>query len=114
MSELYEVKVEEVAIPLADGTVLSGRVWRPLHSGPVPAVLEYLPYRKSDATAIDDSVRHPYFAERGYAGVRVDIRGSGDSEGVLIDEYQPQEQDDALEVLRWIAAQQWCNGSDWA
>ena len=77
----------------------------------MPAVLEYLPYRKSDSTAIDDSVRHPYFAERGYAGVRVDIRGSGDSEGVLIDEYQPQEQEDALELLRWIAAQEWCDGS---
>ena len=79
----YSVTVQEVAIPLSDGVVLSGRVWLPEGAGPVPAVLEYLPYRKSDSTAIDDSVRHPYFAERGYAGVRVDIRGSGDSEGVL-------------------------------
>jgi putative CocE/NonD family hydrolase len=108
---LHAVKVEEVAIPLSDGTVLSGRVWRPEGAGPVPAVLEYLPYRKSDSTAIDDSVRHPYVAERGYAGVRVDIRGSGDSEGVLTDEYQPQEQEDALELLRWIAAREWCDGS---
>ena len=92
-----------------DGAVRTGVA--PAPPGPVPAVLEYLPYRKSDSTAIDDSVRHPYFAERGYAGVRVDIRGSGDSEGVLMDEYQPQEQEDALELLRWIAAQEWCDGS---
>ncbi len=105
------MSVQEVAIPLSDGVVLSGRVWLPEGAGPVPAVLEYLPYRKSDSTAIDDSVRHPYFAERGYAGVRVDIRGSGDSEGVLADEYQPQEQEDALELLSWIAAQEWCDGS---
>ena len=77
----------------------------------MPAVLEYLPYRKGDATAIDDSVRHPYFAGHGYAGVRVDIRGSGDSEGVLPTSTSPQEQDDALEVLRWIAAQPWCTAS---
>jgi putative CocE/NonD family hydrolase len=107
----YPVSVQEVAVPMSDGVVLSGRVWLPEGAGPVPAVLEYLPYRKSDSTAIDDSVRHPYFAERGYAGVRVDIRGSGDSEGVLSDEYQPQEQEDALELLSWIAAQEWCNGS---
>jgi putative CocE/NonD family hydrolase len=77
----------------------------------VPAVLEYLPYRKNDATAIDDSVRHPWLAGHGYAAVRVDIRGSGDSDGVLLDEYHPQEQLDCLEVLRWIAAQPWCTGS---
>ena len=107
----YSVSVHEVAVPMSDGVVLSGRVWLPEGAGPVPAVLEYLPYRKSDSTAIDDSVRHPYFAERGYAGVRVDIRGSGDSEGLLADEYQPQEQEDALELLSWIAAQTWCDGS---
>jgi predicted acyl esterase len=39
------------------------------------------------------------------------MRGSGDSEGVLRGEYLQQEQDDALEVLAWIAAQPWCTGS---
>jgi putative CocE/NonD family hydrolase len=74
-------------------------------------VLEYIPYRKSDGTAVRDSVRHPWFAGNGYAAVRVDMRGSGDSEGVLLDEYLPQEQDDALEVLSWLAAQPWCTGA---
>lgn len=55
--------------------------------------------------------RHGWFARRGYAGVRVDIRGSGDSGGILLDEYLKQEQDDALEVIAWIAAQPWCSGA---
>ena len=76
----------------------------------MPAILEYLPYRKGDVTSTDDAVRHPWFAGHGYAAVRVDIRGSGDSEGVLLDEYHPQEQLDCLEVLRWLAAQPWCTG----
>ncbi len=112
----YPREVETIPhtwIPLADGTRLSARIWLPRDAeiDPVPAVLEYLPYRKNDATAIDDSVRHPWLAGHGYAAIRVDIRGSGDSEGVLLDEYHPQEQLDCLEVLRWIAAQPWCTGS---
>src|SRR5262245_52103453 len=105
--------LENVWIPLSDGIRLSATVWLPemAADSPVPAILEYLPYRKSDATAIDDSVRHPYFAGHGYASVRVDIRGTGDSEGILLDEYHPQEQDDALEVLRWLGAQPWCSGA---
>jgi putative CocE/NonD family hydrolase len=105
------VKARDIWIPLSDGVRLSGRVWLPAGSERVPAVMEYLPYRKGDATAIDDSLRHPYLAQRGYAAVRVDIRGSGDSEGVLLDEYHPQEQLDCLEVLRFLAAQAWCDGS---
>jgi putative CocE/NonD family hydrolase len=98
---------------MSDGTRLAARIWLPVDAeeNPVPALLEYLPYRKSDGTAIRDALRHPYLAGHGYAAVRVDIRGSGDSEGILYDEYLPQEQDDALEVLAWIAAQPWCNGS---
>jgi putative CocE/NonD family hydrolase len=105
--------IEHTWIPLSDGVRLSARVWLPVDAedAPVPAILEYLPYRKGDSSAIDDSLRHPWFAGHGYAAVRVDIRGSGDSEGVLLDEYHPQEQLDCLEVLRWIAAQPWCSGS---
>ena len=78
---------------------------------PVPAILEYIPYRKRDFTAARDEPMHRYFAGHGYACVRVDMRGSGDSDGILPDEYLPQEQDDALEVIAWIAAQPWCTGA---
>ena len=107
------VETENVWIPLSDGTRLAARIWMPADAmaNPVPAVLEYLPYRKDDATAAADARRHPYFAGHGYASVRVDIRGSGSSDGLLAGEYLPQEQDDALEVLRWIAGQPWCTGN---
>lgn len=105
-------EIVHALIPLADGTWLAARIWLPddAEQDPVPAILEYLPYRQSDGTAVRDSVHHPYFAGHGYASIRVDIRGSGDSEGVLLDEYLPQEQEDALEILAWIAAQPWSTG----
>ncbi len=53
---------------------------------------------------------HAYFAGHGYASVRVDMRGSGDSDGILEDEYLPLEQQDGLAILRWLAAQPWCTG----
>jgi len=102
---------EETWLTLSDGTRLAVRIWRPADGEPVPAILEYLPYRKRDLTAGRDVPMHTYFAGHGYAGVRVDMRGSGDSDGVLEDEYLQQELDDGVEILRWIAEQSWCNGS---
>ncbi|PZO82048.1 MAG: peptidase S15 [Mesorhizobium amorphae] len=105
--------VEHAPIALSDGIVLSAQLWLPedAEENPVPAILEYLPYRKRDGTADRDALNHRYFAAHGYASVRVDMRGSGDSEGVLEGEYLQQEQDDALEILRWIASQPWCSGA---
>ena len=105
--------IEHVWIPLADGTRLAARIWLPLDARehPVPAIFEYLPYRLSEGTAVWDHAQMHYFVRNGYAGVRVDIRGSGNSDGPIMDEYCPQEQADALEVLRWIAAQEWCDGA---
>ncbi len=99
-------------IPMPDGIRLAARVWRPVSSDdlPVPAVLEYIPYRRRDARLADDERVHPWFAGHGIAAVRVDIRGSGDSEGHLRDEYLKLEQDDAITVIEWIAAQPWCSG----
>ena len=100
-------------ITLADGTRLAATIWLPDDAldAPVPAVLEYLPYRRRDGTVLRDRQMHAYFAGHGYAAVRVDMRGSGDSDGLLLDEYLPQEQSDALEVIAWLAAQPWCSGS---
>jgi putative CocE/NonD family hydrolase len=99
-------------IPLADGARLAARIWLPTDAeqSPVPAILEYLPYRKTDGTTARDAIQHPYFAGHGYACIRVDMRGTGDADGILYDEYLRQEQEDALEVLTWIAAQPWCTG----
>jgi putative CocE/NonD family hydrolase len=105
-------EVENNWIPLSDGVRLAARYWLPegAEANPVPAILEYIPYRKRDGTAARDEAMHPYFAGHGYAAVRVDIRGSGESDGLMDDEYLKLEQDDALEVIAWIAAQPWCNG----
>ncbi len=107
--------VREIAnteIRLSDGSRLAARIWLPedAEKNPVPAILEYLPYRKRDGTSERDALTHPYYAGHGYGCVRVDMRGSGESEGLLLDEYLKQEQDDALEVIDWIAAQTWCTG----
>ncbi|WP_225630708.1 CocE/NonD family hydrolase [Streptomyces solaniscabiei] len=104
---------EHVVIPMSDGVRLSARIWRPTSSDqePVPAVLEYIPYRKRDLTSVRDSIHHPYLAGHGYACVRVDLRGTGESEGVLRDEYLEQEQTDAEEILAWLADQPWCDGT---
>ena len=104
--------VEHTLIPLKDGTMLAARIWLPddAEQNPVPAILEYLPYRKRDGTYERDALTHPYLSGHGYAGVRVDIRGSGESSGLLVDEYAKQEQDDGVEVIAWLAAQPWCSG----
>jgi putative CocE/NonD family hydrolase len=104
--------IENVFIPMPDGCRLAARIWLPegAQENPVPAIFEYIPYRKRDNTRHRDSINHPYFAGHGYACVRVDIRGSGDSEGVLKDQYRKQEQDDGVEIIRWIANQSWCSG----
>ncbi|MDX1513641.1 MAG: CocE/NonD family hydrolase [Gammaproteobacteria bacterium] len=97
---------------MEDGCRLAARVWLPAgaDTSPVPAVLEYIPYRKRDFMRARDEPMHRYLAGHGYAAVRVDLRGSGDSDGILHDEYLPQEQADALEVIDWIASQPWCTG----
>src|ERR1700712_1191394 len=102
--------LDGVWIPMPDGVRLSARIWVPLDEDPVPAILEYIPYREGDAPAPRDAEMHPWFAARGFAGVRVDIRGSGDSEGLMLGEYLQQELDDGVEVIAWLAAQPWCSG----
>lgn len=105
-------EIENLWIPLSDGCRLAARVWMPrsAETQPVPAILECIPYRKRDFMRSRDEPIHGYFAAKGFASVRVDIRGSGDSDGVLHDEYSQQELDDVQEVIAWIADQPWCSG----
>ncbi|MBM3582873.1 MAG: CocE/NonD family hydrolase [Alphaproteobacteria bacterium] len=105
--------IENVFVPLPDGCRLAARMWLPCDArvNPVPAILEYIPYRKRDHYRAADELTHPYFAGHGYACLRVDLRGAGDSDGLLLDEYLDQEQEDAVHLLDWIASQPWCNGN---
>src|SRR4051812_42734548 len=105
--------VENLFIPMADGIRLAAKLWLPADAEdhPVPAILEYVPYRKRDGTRTYDQGSHMYWAGHGYACLRLDIRGTGDSEGLIDDEYTPQEQQDGAEAIAWIAAQSWCTGN---
>ena len=107
------IEFPDMAIVMPDGCRLSARVWMPEDAAqtPVPAILEHLPYRKRDGTTARDCLTHPYFAGHGYASVRVDMRGNGDSEGLMDDEYSEQELEDACDVIAWLAAQPWCSGA---
>src|SRR5271169_1399473 len=109
---LYEVRTERVWIPMKDGVRLAATLFIPKPANPnekFPPLLEYLPYRKDDFTAYGDA-RHEWFAQRGFVGARVDIRGTGRSEGhVPPREYSDVELSDGEEVIAWLAKQPWSN-----
>lgn len=106
-------EIETAWIPMADGRRLAARLFVPVGAPqrPVPVVLEYIPYRRRDGTRLGDETMHRWFAAHGIAGARVDIAGTGDSDGLVEDEYVRREQDDGLEVIAWLAAQPWCTGA---
>ena len=105
--------IEHQRIKLADGTRIAGRIWLPEDAGedPVPAVLDFLPYRYGDLMAEGDGPMYSWLAARGYACARFDLRGTGNSEGIIEDEYTPQEQFDGIEAIEWLGAQAWCTGA---
>ncbi|MGY5811138.1 CocE/NonD family hydrolase [Rhizobium sp. LEGMi198b] len=113
MTDRSFTTIENHWITLKDGTRLAARIWMPdgAESDPVPTVFEFLPYRKRDGTSPRDESTYPMFAAAGIAGVRVDIRGSGESDGVIDGEYTELELANACELIAWIAAQPWSNGS---
>ncbi len=105
-------EIETEWIVMQDGCKLAARIWLPedAQTTPVPAILDYVPYRRLDGIAASDASRHPYVAGHGYAAVRVDIRGTGDSGGVMQDEYTDLEHEDICSIIAWLAEQAWCTG----
>lgn len=102
--------VDHARIPMPDGVRLSARLWIP-DAAPAPAVLEYIPYRKDDGTRGHDDLWGPALAGRGIAYARVDVRGTGNSEGILTDEFSHEEMQDGAAIIAWLAAQPWCSGA---
>ena len=98
---------------MSDGISLSAKIWLPVVSYDIalPAVLEIIPYRKRDAYAMRDHSNHAWLSAKGYVCIRPDMRGHGDSEGLMTDEYSIQEQKDTVEVIEWVARQHWCDGN---
>jgi uncharacterized protein len=105
--------IENSWVPMPDGVKLAVQLWLPAESKrrPAPVVLEYIPYRKRDGYRAFDMYWGATLAARGIAYARLETRGSGDSTGILADEYLPSEQQDAATTIAWLAAQPWCNGS---
>lgn len=109
----YDVAMEEAWIPMKDGVRLAADLWRPKGAGAggrFPVLLEYLPYRKTEERG-DRHAFYSYFVRRGYVVARVDIRGTGSSEGTLIPyEYSEIEQRDGDAVIAWLAKQKFSTG----
>jgi uncharacterized protein len=109
------MKKIQTTIPMKDGVGLAVNLYMPDGAkldDKFPVILEYLPYRKDDWSLARDWNLHSYFVRRGYITARVDIRGTGASEGVPPDrEYSDQEQQDGLEVIDWLSKQPWSNGN---
>ena len=105
--------IENEWIPMRDGVRLAARFWIPegADAHPVPVVWEYLPYRLWDDLRWRDDKTAENLAPYGVAFVRVDIRGTGNSEGVMVDEYDVPELTDGVQVIAWLAKQPWSNGS---
>jgi hypothetical protein len=109
----YEVRVVRgVRVPTgAPGADLAADLFLPLGAGPVPALVTMMPYRKDALGGVGaaDTVRR--FAAHGYAGVLVDLRGTGSSDGVAHPPFDPAEGADGAAVVEWAAGQPWCTGA---
>ena len=108
--------LHDVRIPVSDGLELSANLWLPIprHDAPdetFPAILEMIPYRKDDWRAASDVSRGEWLAARGYALCRLDVRGTGSSPGIALDEYTARETRDGADAVEWLAAQPWSNGN---
>ncbi len=101
---------EHVWIPAADGVRLAGTLFVPDGDAPWPALLEALPYRKDDVTASYAS-EYERLAEAGYAVCRLDVRGTGSSEGIAEDEYTAAERADLVAAIDWLATREWSTGA---
>jgi predicted acyl esterase len=110
----YGIEMREAWIPMPDGVRLAADLYVPTggRAGErFPVLLEYLPYRKTEARRRNYAL-YSYFVRRGYLVARVDIRGTGNSEGRLIPyEYSDQENTDGDSVIAWLARQPFSTGS---
>jgi putative CocE/NonD family hydrolase len=105
-----------VRVPVRDGLELSANLWLPVArpdapADRFPAILEMIPYGKDSWRRNADVARGEWLARRGFALCRLDVRGTGSSPGVALDEYTADETRDGYDAVEWLAAQEWCNGN---
>ena len=70
-----------------------------------------IPYGKDSWRRNWDTAFGEWLAARGFAFCRLDVRGTGSSPGVALDEYAEAETLDGFDAVEWLAAQPWCTGS---
>ena len=98
--------VEQVMVPMRDGTRLATNVYVPERSGgPWPALLLRTPYGSGPESAWHEAAQ--LLAAWGYAVVNQDVRGRYLSEGHFEAE---SEGADGYDTIAWVRAQPWCNG----
>jgi len=115
MTSRYQVQIHyNLRLKMRDGIEVSANLWQPVatHADETfPAILEMIPYRKDDHRSSTDHRHGQYWAERGYAFCRLDVRGTGSSDGVAYGEYMPEQTQDGYDAVEWLAEQKWCNGN---
>jgi putative CocE/NonD family hydrolase len=109
----YGIEIRTARLTMPDGVRLAADLYAPAGGDAherFPVLLEYTPYRKDESRSRNYPL-YSYFVQRGYVVARVDIRGTGNSEGVTIPyEYSDIEQDDGEAVIDWLSRQPWSNG----
>ena len=115
MMTRYQVKIHyNLRLRMRDGIELSANLWEPVATRPdekFPAILEMIPYRKDDHRYNTDHRHGQYWAERSFAFCRLDVRGTGSSDGIAYGEYMPEQTQDGYDVVEWLAGQEWCDGN---
>jgi predicted acyl esterase len=121
---------KDVRVPMRDGVTLAADVYHGVEDEPRPALVALSPYGKElQALALttppqrrpspmwDGCIEAGDIArvvQEGYVHVIGDLRGSGDSEGEHIGNYNAggvSLGQDAYDVIEWVAEQPWCDGN---
>ncbi len=101
--------IKNVMVPMRDGIRLACDLIMPEEEGRYPGILIYHPYRKDDLSIANNDSLY-LFAKHGYVGIRLDVRGTGSSEGYNTEEYSMEETSDCIDAINWFAKQDWCTG----
>ncbi len=109
----------DVPITMSDGVVLRANIYLPSSTGHYPTVLTVTGYNKNAGTPTGECGNSPSqgiagdepgLAEKGFAVMVLDDRGTGDSGGKW-ESWGERTQQDYKEVLDWIQEQGWSDGS---
>jgi putative CocE/NonD family hydrolase len=106
----------DVEVPLPDGTILRGDLYRPKAPGAFPTLLAWSCYPKDFQHTgipmpINESGAVTNLVARGYCHVHVNSRGTGRSDGDFQGLLSLQEQRDVADTIEWVATQPWCDGN---